>query len=423
MNKQKILLLSIITTILFTSCVTVNESVKYSDYSYIYNPGAYAIHPQFKVLNENGNETKIYFKIFTQELLYSNANKENLSKALIDIKYKIKPNYKSTKILFSDSITLSLRKQEDQTSIISYFSIKNIDTTAYFIDIQLTDRYTSKTYKGIISVNKQVADYYQYFGVYKEENFKLQFTDFFDSKENLIIKYYDENIKKLYIKYYNIIFEPALPPHTTTLSTNDSLQADTLIEIPYLRGGVFNPTKKGNYKIMSDTTTGNGVCIVKFYTGYPDISSSEQLAQTLVYLLKTNEYDRIINSDNKKLEIDKFWLSTTKDKEKATQLIKIWYNRAIYSNLYFCSYKEGWKTDRGMIYMMFGPPQIINLTDGAERWIYTTGGISENSLSFIFVKEDHVLSNNNYVLKRSQNYQNYWYQAVDTWRNGEVYKY
>ena len=40
--------------------------------------------------------------------------------------------------------------------------------------------------------------------------------------------------------------------------------------------------------------------------------------------------------------------------QKAKSLIAIYYNRIQNANLHFTTFKEGWKTDRGMIYVVFG---------------------------------------------------------------------
>ena len=43
-----------------------------------------------------------------------------------------------------------------------------------------------------------------------------------------------------------------------------------------------------------------------------------------------------------------------KSLERAKELIKNYYGRLQHANLFFTSYLEGWKTDRGMIFMIFG---------------------------------------------------------------------
>ncbi len=90
------------------------------------------------------------------------------------------------------------------------------------------------------------------------------------------------------------------------------------------------------------------------------------------------------------------------------------------ANAHFSSYLEGWKTDRGMIYLIYGSPNTIYRTANTENWIY--GDASNiNSLQFMFVRVDNPFSDNDFSLERSGNYRQQWYMAVDVWRQGRAY--
>ena len=79
---------------------------------------------------------------------------------------------------------------------------------------------------------------------------------------------------------------------------------------------------------------------------------------------------------------------------------------------------DGWQTDRGMIYMVFGPPRIVNRSLSTETWSYDNG--TGNDLNFIFRKNKNELSENDFVLDRNIMYKADWYKAVDFWRNGRI---
>ena len=90
------------------------------------------------------------------------------------------------------------------------------------------------------------------------------------------------------------------------------------------------------------------------------------------------------------------------------------------ANTYFTSYTEGWKTDRGLIYIIFGLPVTIYKAENIERWIYGTSQ-SNKTLVFNFMRQENPFTANDYVLSREEMYKISWTQAVDTWRNGRVY--
>ena len=103
----------------------------------------------------------------------------------------------------------------------------------------------------------------------------------------------------------------------------------------------------------------------------------------------------------------------------AKQIIKSYYKRVADANKLFSTYKEGWKTDRGVIYIVFGPPSIVYRSMQGESWTY---GEESNyrSLTFNFTMINNPFTNNDFTLERTTVYKNPWYRAVDSWRQGKV---
>ena len=67
-----------------------------------------------------------------------------------------------------------------------------------------------------------------------------------------------------------------------------------------------------------------------------------------------------------KLEVDKFWLENARNVDKGKSLVSAYYNRVEAANLFFSSYLEGWKTDRGIIYVVLGPPSQVTRNQWQE---------------------------------------------------------
>ncbi len=388
-----------------------------------YNPSSYILHPQFKIFHESDNYSKLYFKLFTKELRYSSANENRTNQAIIKISYKITASMKSNNIIDSAKTTLTIKKNAKQTSIISFFKIKNIKLDQYLIEIKLFDFYGNKKSQSYIRVNKSDDGNSQYYLSYKGKNMKPIFTEYFQSSDTLFIKYKKASFNKMSVIHYNTNFKIAKKPFITEKQKAINLKKDTSWNILINNNKAkFHTKKTGIFIIRADSSKVRGMLKVHFKGTYPLISKSNDMLEVLEYILTENEFQSIKKSNNKKLNIDNFWIKTCKNKEKARELIKIWYNRATYSNYYFTSYKKGIKTDRGMIYTVFGPPDDIKYFDDAEKWIYiNTKNISK--LDFIFVKQANSISNNDYVLIREGKYEAIWNKAIKTWRNGRVFKY
>jgi len=103
----------------------------------------------------------------------------------------------------------------------------------------------------------------------------------------------------------------------------------------------------------------------------------------------------------------------------AREMIRIYYTRVQYANFYFTTDREGWKTDRGMIYVIYGPPKILIKKDGQETWTYFLQ--SGESIRFTFRYKENPFTNNLYELQRNLEPSPHWREAVDSWRNGRVF--
>jgi GWxTD domain-containing protein len=80
--------------------------------------------------------------------------------------------------------------------------------------------------------------------------------------------------------------------------------------------------------------------------------------------------------------IKQFWLR--RDPTPGTPVNKFkeeHYRRIAYANAHFAFHGPGWKTDRGRIYILYGPPDEIenHPVPGDEQWLYHhINGIGEH---------------------------------------------
>jgi GWxTD domain-containing protein len=178
----------------------------------------------------------------------------------------------------------------------------------------------------------------------------------------------------------------------------------------------FTLSKKGLYLFQADTLSTQGFAL-RAEEDYPRYRKLQNLAGPLIYICTKEEYDRIELAQGDKKAFDRVILGITNDTERARTLIRNYFRRAELANVYFTSYKEGWKTDRGMIYIIFGlPDQVFRFAD-REVWKYSNEFFKA---SFDFVKTPSIFDPNNYVLVREKKYEKTWYEVVDLWRNARL---
>ena len=87
------------------------------------------------------------------------------------------------------------------------------------------------------------------------------------------------------------------------------------------------------------------------------------LDEDVTYIITNEErtaFRRLSNDEEREQFIEQFWLRRNPDPESlANDYREEHYRRIAYANQHFASGIPGWKTDRGRIYIMYGPPDEI----------------------------------------------------------------
>src|ERR1035441_42797 len=183
----------------------------------------------------------------------------------------------------------------------------------------------------------------------------------------------------------------------------------------------LNFPKQGFYQFQIDTGANReGFTIYRFTDDYPNVSVPQELIDPLRYINTRKEFEEFATNPNKKISLDKFWMGMGGNQERSRELIRKFYNRVINANTFFTSHIEGWKTDRGLIYIVFGVPNIVYKGDNSESWTYGESG-SLLSINFNFERVNNPFTDNDYTLERAPLYETQWYRAVDVWRQGRIY--
>ncbi len=158
---------------------------------------------------------------------------------------------------------------------------------------------------------------------------------------------------------------------------------------------------------------------------FPEIASARELAEPLVYLMNESEFERLMdveNEDQLRRNVEEFWVHNLETTDLARDVMSLYYERVVEANKQFSTYKAGWKTDMGMIYILFGPPWYEDVLGNERRWIYGFDKTDPNRV-FFFIRTR--LGNdrfpfNNWSLQRQNHYHTIHYHRKTEWLNGMV---
>jgi GWxTD domain-containing protein len=139
---------------------------------------------------------------------------------------------------------------------------------------------------------------------------------------------------------------------------------------------------------------------------------AERTIAPLCYLLNSEESVSFNNWS-------KFWEKASgNDTEQAERLIKEFNRRVDYANNHFSSHKMGWKTDRGMIYILFGHADRV--IDDIRSTVWSYGFTSAISNEFVFIRNPNGLHPEDYILEWNIGFRELYLSAIERWENGWV---
>lgn len=412
--KSTIYLLFII---LLNACVS-SRNVSTLNMSSVYKPTDNVFHPDFSVWNQLDSALVVSVKINLDEFLYARQSDETF-KSKIKLLAQVVQSYDDTKILDSAGVNLEYDMQEKNSARIVEvkFAMKHFGP----LMMKLT----------VLDLNKSYSeDFYERFEVNSDisaNDFLIKnkkgipfYKSYFSLTDTMFVKYRDPAVKKFFVKYYHRNFELPATPFSFNVHEEFDYRPDSIFQISLDDSSGLSFAEQGLYHLQLDTAGRHGMTIYRFDQGYPLVANPRQLLEPLRYLVSKKEYEEMLQSPNIKIAVDQFWLARGGNEERTRALIKRYYGRVQEANRYFTSYTEGWKSDRGMIYLIFGAPNTVYLSENSESWTYGTSN-SPLALSFFFTKVENPFTYNDFTLSRSPMYESTWYRAVETWRQGRVY--
>lgn len=214
------------------------------------------------------------------------------------------------------------------------------------------------------------------------------------------------------VSYYDDDFPAAVPPFSEGMArVARKMVADSIFAIQANTPVTFS--QRGLYLVQKDTSSTEGFAF-RIENDYPRLTRIESLADPLVYICTKQEFARVKEAKGDKKAFDKIILGITGNAQRARDFMRNYYKRVEWANTYFTSYKEGWKTDRGMIYILFGLPDELYRFSDREVWTYKNQFLNA---SFNFVRSQTLFDPDNFVLIRDKKYQETWYEKIDLWRN------
>lgn len=372
------------------------------------------------IYHETNEHSRVYVEINLKALTYLKHKYKDKHLARFGLRYDLYANYESKEILdsaayfYTDTANFSL-----EANMVVDFSIRAAFPGEYVLKLTLTDynRLENGTTFRFYKVSKLDKFSAQNFLIQDDSDIPV-FKKNLNDEEFFKVRYNQKVPGQLFVRYYNRTLPIAKTPFSVEKNFTFSFRADSLYNVSLVNGETvfLRLPFKGIYHIQTDTAQTEGITLFHFDDGFPDIETPLQAILPLRYLTTQKEYDALLSYPDHKIAIDSFWLVRASNKpERAKNMIAKYYQRVTLANRLFTSYQEGWKTDRGIIYIIYGPPTEVYRKTGQEQWIYGERG-NPLTINFYFDEVENPFTFNDYSLQRSVEYKSGWYIAVENWR-------
>ncbi|HZK09424.1 MAG TPA: GWxTD domain-containing protein [Bacteroidales bacterium] len=409
--------LLILAIILATAtCKTTNQTT-YTNLAAHYQPDEESAISGIRIFHETDSLTRVYLQYSTGGLLYQQPPNKEFLQANYSISYQLFSSYECSTVLDEQTFRFSDSLYATSAAELTFdFAVQAFAPETYLLQIRFAD------------LNKDEAVLYPRM-IYKaspgntqnflpvDENGAIVYTDWISWKTKFNVRTNRRDLGKMVVSYFEESFPPAIPPfagsHPEAYQYRP--QKTTLLPLANGQSEYVQYVKEGIYHFQNDTTQREGLTLFRFYDDYPEVTRPKQMVEPLRYLTSNTEFKQLEQSLDPRQAIDSFWVATAGNPERATELIRDYYSRVQYANRYFTSHKEGWKTDRGMLYIIYGAPSTVYRRKDIETWIYGKQG-NRVFLRFDFIRAINPFTNNDFELQRDPQFKEQWYNAVYFWR-------
>jgi GWxTD domain-containing protein len=416
----------------FSSCKVTQKSSDSKDLSYLYNPTKNPINPRYNVLNKSDESSDFSIKFFASDLFFSEANPQGVPTASMLVSVRLF-NTTQGKVL-SDTALLDLKivKETGKAEYVFTAPLKVEKGTEYIAEVKTLDRLRLIVVHAFIPFNT-LSDFNRYNFLARGHFEKNQlFNPVLRINEYVNLVYTRGPLDSLFVSYYKPFHEIPYPPSVLLPAKTVDYEPDRVAAIPYSDTVPMMFPREGIYLCSASRENKEGFTFLNFGNKYPSMTTPEAMIEPLAYLATEDELNELRSAVKPKVALDDFWIKCGGNIDKSRELIRIYYTRVRFSNYYFTSVTEGWRTERGMIYLIYGPPDKVYKTSEGESWGYKKPAVrsrwgnrystKEDYLFFIFKKKANIFSDNDYFLSRSETLVTYWDKAIASWRKGIVFR-
>ncbi|MBK6626178.1 MAG: GWxTD domain-containing protein [Flavobacteriales bacterium] len=391
--------------------------------AYLYGQESSSLEFKARVHHLPDEASVIFFSLRTRDLLYKGDGDGPPYRAAVRVTYEALSDWNARTLL--DSASTVVRDAADgqggDQELIGRMDLRRNERSSFVLRITAHDLNRNTRSTVLIDVDRANGSVRQDFLPMERGRDLPYFDDHFGGPTAVRVHCPRYAGRTLLVAHYHQDHRLPSPVFTEQGASDLDLDPDTGFSALVDTNGdvLLDLGRPGCYHLRPDSTRSEGYSLFVLGPGHPYVADAAGMVPPLRYITSMQEFDRISQAGNIRQAVERFWQDAAGDRERARAAIRAYYQRVESANRFFTAHVEGWRTDRGLVHIIFGTPTTIYRSARGETWIY---GEESNLMSttFTFVRRSSPFSENDLVLERDPLLKGAWYRNVESWRNGRI---
>lgn len=286
------------------SCTTYTPNAgKSLNVAFLYNPNYLGFNPKLVAWHISPQKTRVYYTLHKNDLMY--VNQENVLTGAVRIKYNLY-NTKTNTICDSSNVIHFITATENDT-LIRYFDINTPDSTAYLLDVTISDANKQMGRRMFYDINRKYPINTQDYLMVNTKNAPY-FTNIVTETDTFIFKHATKKLWVQRISKASTNYGFPYPPHTLIIEKAFTYNPDSTSRELIYDTTKFTLPYEGFMHFRQDTGFFGGYAVFHYHNNFPEPQTPYRLMQPIRYLTTNKEFDELLLYANKKNSVDKFWL-------------------------------------------------------------------------------------------------------------------
>lgn len=331
--------------------------------------------------------------------------------------YSLVDGYQKRINKITDTLGFENRVAPSGNPITFFLKVSKSSVRNQLLVVSVKDRVTNEITDFDIPVQNQEMALSQSYVLFHINGKLPVYSPYILTGDSVLLRHFGGSGDSAYCQFHAFNSSVALPPMAAIPTSGHDFDKFDRMALPLRKILVFR--QPGYYYFPPEGAGQTGFGFMVIEPAYPRVTQPLDLIDPMIYISTREERKNLLEASNRKLALDQFWLKVNNQKDESRKVIKAYFENIEAANHLFAGHKSGWRTDRGMVMAIYGPPELVYRNWDSEVWQYPKSNRAE-APAFYFSRRNLPNGVPVWEMKRYEEYDRIWYGRVELWRKGII---